>query len=37
MGPAVTDGSADPRTARTRARLRAALLAACEERPLDRV
>ncbi|WP_103512747.1 TetR/AcrR family transcriptional regulator [Streptomyces sp. SM13] len=37
MGPAVTDGSGDPRTARTRARLRAALLAACEERPLDRV
>ncbi|WP_258312384.1 TetR/AcrR family transcriptional regulator, partial [Streptomyces sp. ZEA17I] len=37
MTPAVTDGSADPRTARTRARLRAALLAACEHRPLDRV
>ncbi|MFD8732368.1 TetR/AcrR family transcriptional regulator [Streptomyces sp. NPDC059611] len=37
MTPAVTDGSADPRTARTRARLRAALLAACEHRPLEQV
>ncbi|MCM2414972.1 TetR family transcriptional regulator [Streptomyces sp. RKAG290] len=37
MAPAVTAGSGDPRTARTRGRLRAALLAACEEQPLDRV
>ncbi|MER5554315.1 TetR/AcrR family transcriptional regulator [Streptomyces sp. NPDC002793] len=37
MTPAVTDGSNDPRTARTRARLRAALLEACEEQPLERV
>ncbi|MDQ0797185.1 TetR/AcrR family transcriptional regulator [Streptomyces sp. B1I3] len=37
MTPATTAGSSDPRTARTRARLRAALLGACEEQPLDRV
>lgn len=37
MAPAVTAGSGDPRTARTRGRLREALLAACEEQPLDRV
>lgn len=37
MAPAVTGGSGDPRTARTRGRLREALLAACEEQPLDRV
>lgn len=37
MVPAVTDGSGDPRTARTRGRLRAALLAACQERPLEQV
>lgn len=37
MAPAVTDGSADPRTARTRAKLRTALLAACERRPLEQV
>ncbi|WNI25589.1 TetR/AcrR family transcriptional regulator [Streptomyces sp. ITFR-16] len=37
MVPATTAGSGDPRTARTRARLRAALLAACEEQPLDRI
>lgn len=37
MVPATTSGSGDPRTARTRGRLRAALLAACEEQPLDRV
>lgn len=37
MTPAVTDGSSDPRTARTRARLREALLEACAERPLDQV
>ncbi|MFJ2708051.1 TetR/AcrR family transcriptional regulator [Streptomyces sp. NPDC087428] len=37
MAPATTAGSGDPRTARTRGRLRAALLAACEEQPLDRV
>ncbi|WP_329036006.1 TetR/AcrR family transcriptional regulator [Streptomyces sp. NBC_00178] len=37
MTPAVTGGSKDPRTARTRARLRAALLEACEEQPPDRV
>ncbi|MFD9498682.1 TetR/AcrR family transcriptional regulator [Streptomyces sp. NPDC060035] len=37
MTPAVTDGSNDPRTARTRGRLREALLEACAERPLDRV
>ncbi|MFE4453835.1 TetR/AcrR family transcriptional regulator [Streptomyces sp. NPDC056796] len=37
MAPAVTDGSGDPRTARTRARLREALLDACADRPLDRV
>ncbi|GAA2944282.1 MULTISPECIES: TetR/AcrR family transcriptional regulator [Streptomycetaceae] len=37
MAPAVTDGSGDPRTARTRGRLREALLEACAERPLDQV
>ncbi|MER6654676.1 TetR/AcrR family transcriptional regulator [Streptomyces sp. NPDC000971] len=37
MTPPVTDGSRDPRTARTRARLRAALLEACGTRPPDRV
>ncbi|MFF4244981.1 TetR/AcrR family transcriptional regulator [Streptomyces sp. NPDC001822] len=37
MAPAVTGGSKDPRTARTRARLRAALLEACEQQPPDRV
>jgi AcrR family transcriptional regulator len=37
MTPATTDGSRDPRTARTRARLRAALLEACEEQSPDRV
>ncbi|WP_405809599.1 TetR/AcrR family transcriptional regulator [Streptomyces sp. NBC_01520] len=37
MAPAVTDGSNDPRTARTRGRLRAALLEACADRPLDRI
>ncbi|MFD9542026.1 TetR/AcrR family transcriptional regulator [Streptomyces sp. NPDC060022] len=37
MAPAVTDGSGDPRTARTRGRLREALLEACAERSLDRV
>ncbi|MBM7442082.1 TetR/AcrR family transcriptional regulator [Streptomyces sp. HB132] len=37
MTPAVTDGSGDPRTARTRGRLREALLEACAERPLDRI
>lgn len=37
MPPAVTDGSGDPRTARTRAKLREALLAACAERPLERI
>ncbi|MEU0134405.1 TetR/AcrR family transcriptional regulator [Streptomyces sp. NPDC006296] len=37
MAPAVTDGSRDPRTARTRARLRTALLAAYEEQPPDQV
>ncbi|PWS47148.1 TetR family transcriptional regulator, partial [Streptomyces sp. FT05W] len=33
MTPPATDGSRDPRTARTRARLRAALLEACGTRP----
>ncbi|MEU5169275.1 MULTISPECIES: TetR/AcrR family transcriptional regulator [Streptomyces] len=37
MTPPVTDGSSDPRTARTRGRLREALLEACAERPLDRI
>lgn len=34
---ATTEGSGDPRTARTRGKLREALLAACEEQPLDQV
>ncbi|WP_406448623.1 TetR/AcrR family transcriptional regulator [Streptomyces sp. NBC_00876] len=37
MAPQAAADSGDPRTARTRGKLRAALLAACGEQPLDRV
>lgn len=37
MTPGATEGGGDPRTARTRGKLREALLAACEEQPLDQV
>lgn len=37
MTPAAAAGSGDPRTARTRGKLREALLAACEQQPLDQV
>ncbi|WP_328889764.1 TetR/AcrR family transcriptional regulator [Streptomyces sp. NBC_00316] len=37
MTPAAAADSGDPRTARTRGKLREALLAACEQQPLDQV